>query len=171
MKRAAVSITLFILLTFLARWFWPKETLADDAVIDRLVVLKSKRKMMAYSGEKLLKTYRIALGKNPIGHKEFEGDMKTPEGVYTINDRNLNSNYFKNLGVSYPNEADKAHAAQLGKSPGGEIKIHGQPNGKTNWGTLQSMRDWTHGCIAVTNSDMDELFNRVKENAEIEIRP
>ena len=112
----------------------PSETpLPANAVIDRLVVHKSKRTMSAYSKGKLLKTYPIALGKQPVGHKHFEGDGKTPEGKYRINDRNPNSAYHKNLGVSYPNDADKAYAAAQGKSPGGLIKIHGIKNG---WGSI-----------------------------------
>jgi len=159
------------LLTFLARWFWPQESAFAGEPIDRLVVHKSKRKMMVYAGNRLLKTYKISLGKNPVGHKEIEGDMRTPEGKYTINARNPNSSYYKNLGISYPNDADRAHAASLGKSAGGDIKIHGQPNGKTDWGRWHLMRDWTHGCIAVTNLEMEELYTWVIDGARIEILP
>lgn len=150
----------------------PIETpLPEDAVIDRLVVHKSKRTMSAYSKGKLLKTYPIALGKQPVGHKHFEGDGKTPEGKYRINDRNPNSAYHKNLGVSYPNEADKAYAAAQGKSPGGLIKIHGIKNGWGSIGKRHLQRDWTDGCIAVTDEEIDELYRSVKHNAEIEILP
>ena len=150
----------------------PSETpLPENAVIDRLVVHKSKRTMSAYSKGKLLKTYPIALGKQPVGHKHFEGDGKTPEGEYRINDRNPNSAYHKNLGVSYPNEADKAYAAAQGKSPGGLIKIHGIKNGWGSIGKRHLQRDWTDGCIAVTDEEIDELYRSVKHNAEIEILP
>lgn len=150
----------------------PIETpLPEDAVIDRLVVHKSKHTMSAYSQGKLLKTYPIALGKQPVGHKHFEGDGKTPEGKYRINDRNPNSAYHKNLGVSYPNEADKAYAAAQGKSPGGLIKIHGIKNGWGSIGKKHLQRDWTDGCIAVTDEEIDELYRSVKHNAEIEILP
>lgn len=148
---------------------------SDDALpdvkIDRLVVFKAKRQMWAYQGEKLIKVYPIALGFNPIGHKQFEGDGKTPEGIYRINERNPNSGYHKNLGVSYPNEADKAYAASQGKSPGGLIKIHGLRNGTGAIGKMHLLKDWTHGCIAVTDEEVDELYQAVIHNAIIDIRP
>ncbi len=142
-----------------------------NVTIDRLLVLKSKRQMWAYQGEKLIKIYPIALGFNPIGHKQFEGDGKTPEGIYRINERNPNSAYHKNLGVSYPNKVDKEYAESQGKSPGGLIKIHGLRNGSGSIGRLHLLKDWTHGCIAVTNEEIDELYQSVKHNAEIDIRP
>ena len=148
---------------------------SDDALpdvkIDRLVVFKAKRQMWAYQGEKLIKVYPIALGFNPIGHKQFEGDGKTPEGIYRINERNPNSGYHKNLGVSYPNEADKAYAASQGKSPGGLIKIHGLRNGTGAIGKMHLLKDWTHGCIAVTDEEVDELYQAVIHHAIIDIRP
>ena len=146
--------------------------LPAHARISRLVVHKNLREMMAYddSGQ-LLKTYPIALGGNPIGHKQFEGDRRTPEGIYRINDRNPNSGYHLNLGVSYPNAADRRHAAAWGKPPGGDIKIHGLPNNMGKLGASHLLRDWTDGCIAVTNPEMDELFRAVIHNAVIEILP
>ncbi|MGK8250301.1 L,D-transpeptidase family protein [Moraxella lacunata] len=140
--------------------------------IDKLIVYKSKREMHALHQGSLVKIYPISLGKNPIGHKEFEGDMKTPEGVYTINDRNANSGYHKNLGISYPNESDIAHAKAHGKSAGGAIKIHGIKNGLGDIiGANHLLKDWTHGCIAVTDRQIDKLFMAVVENAVIEILP
>ena len=142
----------------------PSETpLPEDAVIDRLVVHKSKRTMSAYSQGRLLKTYPISLGKQPVGHNQFEGDGKTPEGKYRINERNPNSGYHKNLGVSYP-------AAQC-KSPGWLIKSHGMKNGWGFIGKKHLQKDWTDGCIAVTDEEIDELYRSVKHNAEIEILP
>jgi murein L,D-transpeptidase YafK len=119
----------------------------------------------------LLKTYKIALGGQPIGHKEFEGDNKTPEGKYFINDKNPNSAYHKNLGISYPNDNDLKHAAQFNKSAGGDIKIHGIKNGMGHIGDLHRNIDWTLGCIAITNEEIDELFQFVKIGSEIEIFP
>ncbi|WP_066805578.1 L,D-transpeptidase family protein [Moraxella oblonga] len=146
--------------------------LLPNTQIDKLVVYKSKREMHAFYDDKLIKIYPIALGQNPIGHKEFEGDMKTPEGIYTINDRNANSSFHKNLGISYPNEADIAHAKTHGKSAGGAIKIHGIKNGLGDLiGANHLLKDWTHGCIAVTNPEIDELFVAVVDNAVIEILP
>ncbi|MNE51989.1 L,D-transpeptidase catalytic domain [compost metagenome] len=136
--------------------------------IDRLLVLKSKRQLIAYSNNKRIKTYRICLGRNPVGAKEFEGDMKTPEGSYTINDRNPNSRYYKNLGVSYPNNNDRKRAKRLGKRTGGDIKIHGT-GGDIN--TPDPLYDWTWGCIAVTNKEIDELYEHVTIGSTIEIKP
>lgn len=146
--------------------------LSKGIKIDKLVVYKSKREMQAYAQGKLVKTYPIALGRNPLGHKQFEGDKKTPEGVYYINDRNLNSTYYKNLGISYPNQEDKTFAQSHGKSAGGDIKIHGIKNGYGKFvGKRHLLKDWTDGCIAVTNREMDELFTAVQHNAVIDIRP
>ncbi|QBQ62934.1 hypothetical protein EXH44_01175 [Actinobacillus indolicus] len=147
------------------------EKMLTSTNIDRLVVFKSKRQMWAYEGETLVKIYPISLGFSPIGHKQFEGDGKTPEGVYKINERNPNSAYHKNLGISYPNEEDKAYAALHNKSAGGLIKIHGLRNGSGSIGRLHLLKDWTHGCIAVTNEEMDELYEHVVHNAIIDIRP
>ena len=165
-------IFLLTLATFALYYFWPEKKLPRAARIDKLIVYKSKRKMEAWSGETLLATYGIALGKNPVGHKQYEGDNRTPEGIYTINDRNPNSSYHKNLGVSYPNDADRAHAASLGKPPGGDIKIHGLRNGSAGYlRKFHRLRDWTAGCIAVTNDEVDELYVAVIPNAIIDIRP
>lgn len=160
-----------------AVWVWvgwrkvPQSKLPEGVKVDSLVVLKSARTMMAYAQGEHVRTYYIALGQQPIGHKEVEGDMKTPEGIYSINDRNPNSAYHKNLGISYPNEADIAHAQSLGKSAGGDIKIHGLKNGRGSIGRLHRQQDWTHGCIAVTNEEMDELYESVEIGATIVLKP
>ena len=127
------------------------QPLPENTPITRLVVMKSKRQMWAYNQDTLVKIYPISLGKSPIGHKQFEGDKKTPEGIYRINERNPNSAYHKNLGISYPNAEDKAYALSQGKSPGGLIKIHGLPNKFPDIGRQHLRKDWTDGCIAVTN--------------------
>ncbi|MDO4699663.1 MAG: L,D-transpeptidase family protein [Moraxella sp.] len=140
--------------------------------IDKLIVYKSKREMHAFYQDKLIKIYPVSLGKSPIGHKQFEGDMKTPEGIYTINDRNANSSYHKNLGISYPNAQDVAFAKSHGKSAGTAIKIHGIKNGLGDViGANHLLKDWTHGCIAVTDQQIDELFVAVVDNAPIHILP
>ncbi|WP_245652344.1 L,D-transpeptidase family protein [Rufibacter tibetensis] len=133
--------------------------------------MKSERRLMAYSGGKLVKTYRISLGKKPVGDKQFEGDNKTPEGLYTINDKNPHSGYHRNLGVSYPNASDRREAARLGKSVGGSIKIHGLPNKAPFLGKLHLLYDWTAGCMAVTNEEIEELYNSVAIGTPIEIKP
>ncbi|MFD2601149.1 L,D-transpeptidase family protein [Flavobacterium suzhouense] len=162
-------LLLFILIIIIVWCWYPATPLPKGTIIDKLVVRKSERKMEAYSEGNLIKTYNVALGKDPVGHKQFEGDNKTPEGIYIINDRNPRSAYYKNLGVSYPNATDKSNALKLGKPAGGDIKIHGLRNDKGYMGKLHKMKDWTAGCIAVTNDEMDELYATVKQNAEIEI--
>lgn len=165
-------ILLILTISLAVYYCYPGSKLPKARTIDKLVVYKSKRKMEAWSGNELLKTYTIALGKNPRGHKQFEGDNKTPEGTYSINARNPNSDYHKNLGVSYPNATDKANAEKQGKSAGGHIKIHGLRNGNAGYlGKFHRLKDWTAGCIAVTNTEIDELYIAVKQDAEIVIHP
>ena len=125
------------------------QPLPENTPITRLVVMKSKRQMWAYNQDTLVKIYPISLGKSPIGHKQFEGDKKTPEGIYRINERNPNSAYHKNLGISYPNAEDKTYALSQGKSPGGLIKIHGLPNKFPDIGRQHLRKDWTDGCICL----------------------
>ncbi len=164
-------LLLLLPIILLGYYFYPEKKLPSGKVVDKLVVYKSKRQMHAYSGNELLKIYTISLGKNPIGHKQYEGDNKTPEGTYTINDRNANSGYHKNLGVSYPNEEDIEFAKKMGKSAGGAIKIHGLRNRKGYIGKFHRWKDWTAGCIAVTDAEVDELYEAVKQNTAIKIIP
>lgn len=169
-----ISMLVFLAVVVVVWAGWkdsPDSKLPLGATIDSLVVHKSARKMMAYSRGEHVKTYQIALGQQPFGHKEFEGDMKTPEGLYYINDRNPNSAYHKNLGISFPNADDVKHAQSKGKSPGGDIKIHGLKNGMGHIGKLHRNQDWTHGCIAVTNEEMDELFDAVQIGSSIMVKP
>lgn len=152
-------------------YFSPEPQLPAGTKINKLVVLKSERKLLAYADGKLMKTYTIALGRTPVGDKEYEGDKRTPEGSYTINDKNPNSAYHKNLGVSYPNAENIRHAKSLGKSPGGNIKIHGLRNGTGSISKFHRLFDWTLGCMAVTDNEMDELYDAVPIGTPIEIRP
>lgn len=137
--------------------------------VERIVIDKSDRRMEVYGGGKLLKTYPIALGFAPDGAKQRQGDGKTPEGVFRINRRNDRSRYHLSLGLDYPHPADRARAAQGGYSPGGDIFIHGQPNQIPAGSKLPG--DWTAGCIAVTDAEIEELFPRVPIGTEVEIRP
>jgi murein L,D-transpeptidase YafK len=146
-----------------------KSGLKKGDTIDCIEVYKDNREMRVYSKGKLLKTYDIALGFRPRGKKHFQGDGKTPEGVYYINDKNPNSIAHKNLGVSYPNSEDIRYARESGMSPGGEIKIHGLMKKWKFYGSFHKYVDWTGGCIAVTNSEMDELYKHVKIGAKIKI--
>ena len=154
-----------------AYYVYPEEGLPQGTRIDSLVVHKSERNMLAYAEGDLVRTYSIALGREPVGDKKVQGDMRTPEGLYTINDRNPNSGYHKNLGISYPNDADRTEARALGKSPGGDIKIHGLPNGQGHIGKLHRQNDWTWGCIAVTDEEVDELYEAVVMGSPILIMP
>ena len=146
-------------------------TLDVSSKIDYIKVDKSERKLFAYSKGRLNKVYKISLGKNPDGEKQYQGDNKTPEGVYYINAKNANSIAYKNLGISYPNNKDILTAKKLNKPTGGDIKIHGMMNGLGLIGRIHSFSDWTNGCIAVTNSEMDELFKYVKIGTKIKIVP
>ncbi|WP_240723610.1 murein L,D-transpeptidase family protein [Flavobacterium sp. J27] len=152
-------------------YFCPRSALPDNAKIDLIIVYKSKRKLVVYSKEKIVKTYSIALGKNPIGDKQFEGDLKTPEGIYFIQDKNPNSGYYKNLGISYPNKKDIEKAKKIGKPVGGDIKIHGLKNKMGFIGKFHRWTDWTLGCIALTNDEVEELYNYVPIGTKIEILP
>jgi murein L,D-transpeptidase YafK len=139
--------------------------------IDSIAVYKREHRMYVFSEGRLIKTYRIALGTNPRGRKVCQGDCKTPEGLYYIEDKNPESDYYKNLGISYPNDRDRARARNLGRSPGGDIKIHGLPNGKGYLGRSHTITDWTEGCIAVTNAEIDELYANVEVGTPIRILP
>lgn len=139
--------------------------------VDSLVVYKSKRLMYVYGKGKHLKTYVISLGQAPLGKKQCKGDNKTPEGLYTINGRNVNSAYHKNLGISYPNEKDRANARRQGLSPGGDVKIHGLPVQPRYPKEDYLYSDWTWGCIAVSDAEIDELFRFVTTRAAIYILP
>ncbi len=167
-------LLLTIVLVFLGLavyYFYPEDKLSADIQIDNLVVYKSKRQLLAYSSGQLIKTYKISLGRHPIGDKEFEGDKKTPEGLYFINNKNPNSGYHKNLGISYPDKADIEHAKRLGKPTGGDVKIHGLRNKTGFIGKFHRWYDWTIGCIALTDEEIDELYNAVKIGTRIEIKP
>jgi murein L,D-transpeptidase YafK len=139
--------------------------------VDSIYVVKHLRRMFVYRQGTLLKVYKVALGDAPVGHKHFQGDEKTPEGLYYIDGRNPNSSCHKNLGISYPNDADRAYARKIGLPTGGDIKIHGLPNGQGYIGAAHLSDDWTNGCIAVTDEEMDELYQYVKTRAPIMIRP
>lgn len=120
---------------------------------------------------KELKYYNISLGKNPLGHKEKEGDKKTPEGSYMIDYHNPNSKYHLSLRISYPNEKDKSNAEKLGVSAGSDIMIHGLPNNFTMLEDYYVNNDWTDGCIAVDNEDIEEIYRCVDDKTPIVINP
>ncbi|RYD52779.1 MAG: hypothetical protein EOP52_01130 [Sphingobacteriales bacterium] len=149
----------------------PDTPLPDGTVIESLAVFKKARQMQVFRNRQLLKTYTIQLGDAPVGPKQFEGDERTPEGCYIINDRNPASGYHKNLGISYPTEAQRAYAKTQGQSAGGDVKIHGLPNATSIPEGLFKLDDWTNGCIAVSNQEVDELYRCVQPNVPICIFP
>ena len=147
---------------------------ADHALltVDRVVVRKSQRLLLLMKNDMPLRVYPVSLGDEPEGHKQFEGDERTPEGIYLLDWRNPNSQFTKSIHISYPNEADREFAQALGRDPGGMIMIHGRPN------TVEHRKldryineDWTDGCIAVSNTAMEEIWELVPLNTPIEILP
>jgi murein L,D-transpeptidase YafK len=138
---------------------------------DKIVVHKQKRELHLMNGGKTLKIYKVALGGSPVGRKEVEGDQKTPEGVYKITAHNPRSQFYKSLRVSYPNESDRKRAAALKKSPGSDIMIHGLGDNFGFLGKAHRLSDWTLGCIAVTNEEIDEIYASVIDGTQIEILP
>jgi murein L,D-transpeptidase YafK len=138
---------------------------------DQVIVVKSQRTLTLLSHGKVLRNYKVALGGTPVGAKEQQGDHKTPEGRYILDRRNAKSRFYKSIHVSYPNEQDKQRAAQRGVSAGGDIMIHGLPNGFGWLGATHRRLDWTDGCVAVTNAEMDEIWELIPDGTPIEIRP
>ena len=140
-------------------------------VADRVVVEKADRKLHLVKDGEAFRTFEIALGIRPTGDKEFEGDFRTPEGTYLLDIRNPNSEFFLSIHVSYPNGLDVREARSKGLDPGGAIMIHGQPNMPTRSEAYYGTQDWTNGCIAVSNSDMIDIWLMTANNTPIEIRP
>ena len=162
------SLALLAVLLFAATQADP---LPPNAKADRVVVEKSRRVLSLYSGDTLLRNYKVALGSNPKGHKQQEGDGRTPQGKYVIDYRNPQSSYHLSLHISYPNEEDKKRAAERGVSPGGDIFIHGLPPEFAWVGAMHTTSDWTDGCIAISNKEIEELWSAVPDGTQIEIRP
>ena len=138
---------------------------------DRVVVEKGDRKLHLVKNGDVFRTFDIALGIRPAGDKKFEVDFRTPEGTYLLDIRNPNSEFFLSIHVSYPNGQDSREARSQGLDPGGAIMIHGQPNMPTRSEAYYSTQDWTNGCIAVSNSDMIDIWLMTANNTPIEIRP
>ena len=139
--------------------------------VDRVVVYKQQRKLVLQSGGKEVRSYKIALGSEPVGPKIRQGDHRTPEGVYVLDGRNPNSHFYKAFHISYPSSKDVAAARKLGVSPGGDIMLHGLPKEYAWVGKAHTLHDWTDGCIAVSDEEMDELWNLIQVGTPIDIRP
>jgi murein L,D-transpeptidase YafK len=140
-------------------------------VVDRLVVRKAERKMFLMRGATVVRSYKVALGLNPVGTKQRAGDFRTPEGSYRLVRRNPRSDYFLSMQVSYPNDSDLKHARQNHWDTGGSIMIHGLPNTLKHEPSYYESRDWTDGCIALSNSDMLEIWLLAPDNVPIDILP
>lgn len=138
---------------------------------DRVVVRKADRKLMLMRGDQVLRTFKVALGLSPTGHKLMEGDFRTPEGSYTLSSRKPDSDFFLAIQVSYPGPEDLRRASAEGVSPGGLIMIHGQPNRPGKPLEYYKNADWTNGCIAVSNSDMVDIWLMTPDNTPIQILP
>jgi murein L,D-transpeptidase YafK len=151
---------------------WREAPVANEfPIADKVMVEKSNRKLHLLKGGVAFRTFDIALGIRPVGDKEHEGDFKTPEGNYMLDARNPDSEFFLAIHVSYPDRHDRAEARARGLDPGGAIMIHGQPNEPTRSEAYYRTQDWTNGCIAVSNSDMIDIWLMTGENTPIEIRP
>ena len=143
----------------------------EIAAADRVVVHKAEHKLYLYSGERLLGEYKVQLGLSPSGQKEREHDFRTPEGRYYLTRRNVRSDYFLAILVSYPNKEDELRARRMRWAPGGSIMIHGFPNVPKHPASYYESNDWTDGCIALSNSDMVEVWMRTQDNIPIDIYP
>ena len=161
MKKLLVGLSLMLLSSF---------SIAQEKA-DFVLVEKSKNLLTLFKNHKVIGTYHVVFGGNPVGHKEQEGDNKTPEGRYTLDSKNVNSAYYKSIHISYPNAKDIANAKAKGVSPGGAIMIHGQKNG-FGWAAAATQKtNWTLGCIALTNEDMEIIWKSVSVPIPIEIKP
>jgi len=165
-----IALVIVILLSLYC-YLSPGNSLPDNLKADSLKVIKSDRVLQIIKGNEVVKEYKIALGPNPKGHKTEQGDGKTPEGIYTIDYRNPKSKYHLSLHISYPNKADRNNAIENGRHPGGNIFIHGLPNKSFDWGRFHSLVDWTLGCIAITNEEIEELWRVCPNSTPIEIIP
>jgi murein L,D-transpeptidase YafK len=143
----------------------------QTVLADKILLEKSARRLALLRAGKPIRSYQVSLGGHPVGPKEREGDGRTPEGLYRIDRRILRSSFHRALHISYPNAADRAHAAALRSSPGGDIMIHGLKNGLGWIGPLHRLSDWTQGCIAVTNAEIEEIWIMVRDGTPIEIVP
>ncbi len=143
----------------------------DFPVADKVIVKKAERKLYLMKNGKPIRTFNVALGLAPVGDKQQEGDQKTPEGKYMLDVRNPDSDFFLSVRVSYPNNEDRSAARNIGVNPGGQIMIHGQPNKPTYSAAYYAKEDWTNGCIALSNSDMIDVWLMTPNNVPIEILP
>jgi murein L,D-transpeptidase YafK len=173
LRKPLLFVLLFIGLTALLSACATKPPEPQVRFVDSVLVRKGERKLQLLHDGEVYREYKINLGDQPVGHKFREGDERTPEGDYILDWRNPNSNFHKSIHISYPNELDRAFARAMGWNPGGMIMIHGRPN----WLTSETLArqydnaDWTDGCIAVKNHEMDEIWRLVRDGTPIRILP
>lgn len=162
-----LALTTLLLTAFLISG---PEDIELSETADKVLVDKSEEKLYLLKAGSTIAEFSVAFGANPVGHKQQEGDERTPEGQYLLDYKKADSSFYKSIHISYPNEADKQAAAEKGVNPGGLIMIHGQRN-RLGWLSFITQRfNWTDGCIAVTNSEMDQIWDSVAVNTPIEIR-
>ncbi len=145
--------------------------LAAEAKVDLVRVLKGERKLQLLAGTQVLREFPVALGGNPLGHKQQEGDRRTPEGRYLLDYKKADSAFYKAIHISYPNGADLAAARKRGVAPGGQIMIHGQKNGLGALAPWTQRFDWTDGCVALSNEDMEQVWQQVPTGTPVELLP
>jgi len=162
---------LLLIGVFCFQIFSIRQASAAFGTADKVVIFKSKRLLMLMREGKILSAYKVALGKHPDGRKIKAGDKRTPEGNYILDARNRDSKFHLALHISYPNESDMVNAHKLGVTPGGDIMIHGLPDQFKKLGKLHRLSDWTNGCIAVTNHEIEEIWRLVPDGTPIEIKP
>jgi murein L,D-transpeptidase YafK len=165
MRHCRIQLTLLLILALCCT------AVAAPNQADKIVIVKSARSMTLFSDGKVLKTYKVALGSAPVSPKRVEGDHKTPEGNYVIDAKNPQSQFHLSLHISYPSAADRERSRSVGQSPGGAIMIHGLAKPFAYLGPLHRQTDWTDGCIAVTNTEIEEIWKLVPVGTRVEIRP
>jgi murein L,D-transpeptidase YafK len=173
-KRKSLIVVTLIVLGMIGLLVWahiPGAPLPSTSTADSVLVEKALRRLTLYQGTNVLRQYRVSLGRRPVGDKEREGDKKTPEGLFTVDRRKLDSSFHLALHISYPDESHAARAKARGVSPGSDIMIHGIRNGLFWAGKMHRWIDWTAGCIAVTDWEIEEIAKAVPDGTRIVIRP
>jgi murein L,D-transpeptidase YafK len=165
-----MKVTFSIILAALAL-FMLSSIAYGGQVADSVLVIKSESRLYLMREGRELASFKVAFGSKPKGHKQQQGDQRTPEGHYILDYKNPHSNYYKSIHISYPNAQDRANARKHGADPGGDIMIHGQPNGYEKLSFIVQFFNWTDGCIALSNSDMDLVWKAIIPGTPIEIRP
>jgi murein L,D-transpeptidase YafK len=156
---------------FTSSWLLPGQETTIPVKADTVLIFKKDHLLELMAGGKIVRTYHVALGRGGLEPKQKEGDARTPEGRYVIDSRNAQSHYYKALHISYPNAGDRERAAKAGVAPGGAIMIHGLPKGLGAFGSAHRLYDWTLGCVAVTDNQIDEIWTMVPVGTPVDIRP